>query len=201
MWQKQKTYRVGVPGKIIHCQVVYCQISSHILTRTDACSIWRSWRCLFVSKKQALREAEAGNKWRKRKASFGFVLSKSGWILTKWIAIEWRMLCLCWDLCSDVTSTFPGTTWPGEARRLIAALKLLQCGLISHLTVFLKAFQYKRQASVSSAIKISCLVSCVNTPTNLCVCMSCMQECVWVSVSDFSCIYSVWFKEKYGMNK
>ncbi len=125
-----------------------------------------------------MRKKEAWQNW--------FCLVEFG-LYANTVDYDWvRNACLCWNLCRDVISTFPGTTWAGftgGAGRFKAVISLLQCGLISHLTVVLKAYFDKRQASVSSAIKISCLLNCVNRLNkSVCLCKLHTGMCVGVSV-------------------
>jgi len=98
---EDKWWRRSWPNTLeIHCQVSYCRISSHFLTRTGGGEAV----CLWVENKWVTSESEARGQ---KSLVTGSVWLKPGCILTKWITTEWGMLVFVETFVGDVISTFP----------------------------------------------------------------------------------------------
>lgn len=91
----------------IHCQVSYCQIGSHFLKHTESEDLRRG-----AGGASAL-EADERERGVRGTLLDWFCLVEVGVYINALDYARARNAGFCWNLCGDVISTFPGTTWAG----------------------------------------------------------------------------------------
>lgn len=111
-------------------------LSSVLLSNQPVLPYTHSWRICIKAPKVFACESEKRVKSEADKWEGGVRVKRLDWICLvegrlhiNTVDCDWmRNACLCWNLCGDVISTFPGTTWAGfigGARQFKGTIRLL----------------------------------------------------------------------------